>query len=626
MKKFLISIALILVVVAMLAVTASAVSVVDANGNEYLPSDENIFYLPSIISPSSVQIKDAGAVNQHQLTSGANGAYKKSINGTEYTFYFANNLPVVYVTSSLSRKELMGDELKDTSAKATIFDKSNNIEYSDTSETFSEFKVRGNATRNYVKKPFQLKLSSKTSLFDMGKAKTWILLANYDDQSLIRNSIMYKIGEIFGMDTCKFQSVDLYVNGEYMGVYLLCEKVQIQENRINIYDLEEEMETLEQPEYKSTFKVTWGKLVNETIITEYQYVENMVDPADITGGYLVELDNNYYKSERAYFKTSNGNAYVIKSPENASEAQVEYIARIFAEMEEAIYSKTGRNSLGKHYTEYAEIETLAYAYIMQELGRNWDAGSSSMYFYKDRDIDGEFSKIVKGPLWDCDNTLGNMLKNDANNQYTYWAKNRSFWVGLVQHSDFNYEVAKAFYNHKNEILALTEQGGYIDSLVDEIGSSIVMEQSKWGSDDYESWPMYSEYLYPGVHYDDWQSSQTFQFIKTYSDGVDNDDTTVIGYLKECLKDRTNFLASEWKYTPPAVDSDIDSSVGSDTDTDINSDTNTDITSDTNVDTDSNVTPPDNGKEEILPFTTVLIIIGSVLVAAFVIWALSKLKK
>ena len=54
----------------------------------------------------------------------------------------------------------------------------------------------------------------------------------------------------------------------------------------------------------------------------------MVNPSDISGGYLVELDNNYYDGEKCYFKTSNGNAYVIKSPELASQEQVEYIARV----------------------------------------------------------------------------------------------------------------------------------------------------------------------------------------------------------------------------------------------------------------------------------------------------------
>ncbi len=622
MKRFLIRLSFIVTLIVVFSLTASAASVMDANGNEYFPED-NTFYLPSIISPSNVQVKADGGTENLQLTKN-DGIYRKEIDGVEYTFYFANNLPSIYISSSLTRDELMGNEKKDANAKATITDKSNNIQYADTAGSVSEFKVRGNTTRDYLKKPFQLKLATKAGLFGMGEAKSWILLANYLDQSLIRNSVMYKIGEIFGMDTCDFRSVDLYVNGEYMGIYLLCEKVQIQENRVNIHDLEEEMDLLEQPNEESKFKISWGKLVNETIITEYQFVENMVDPEDITGGYLIELDNNYYASENAYFKTSNGNAYVIKSPEKASEVQVEYIARIFAEMEEAIYSKTGRNRLGKHYTEYAEIESFAYAYIMQELGRNWDAGSSSMYFYKDRDVDGKFSKIVKGPLWDCDNTLGNMLKNNANAQDTFWAKNRNLWCGLTQHNDFNYEVSKAFLSHKEELLAMASQGGYIDTLVDELGTSVVMEQKKWGSDSYESWPMYSEYVYPGIHYDKWQSSQTFQYKSVYSNGVDDDETTAIGYLKACLKERTAFLASEWDdVKEPVIDSDIDTDIDTDTDTD----TDTDIISDNDINSDigSDITPP-RGERGMNPMIIVLIVMVSAIALSGIVLLIVKIKK
>ena len=614
MKRFFIQLAFVLLLIVIFSLTISATSVIDANGNEYFP-ENNTFYLPSIIKSDNVQLKTDGGTEQIQLTAN-DGVYKKEIDGVEYTFYFANNLPSIYVTSSLTRDELMGKETNDKNAKATITDKDNNVQYSDLDGSVSEFKVRGNTTRDYLKKPFQLKLSVKTGLFGMGEARSWVLLANYLDQSLIRNSVMYKIGEIFGMDTCDFRSVDLYVNGEYMGIYLLCEKIQIQENRVDIHDLEEEMDLLEQPSSKNTFRISWGKLINETIITEYQFVEDMVDPEDITGGYLIELDNNYYLQERAYFKTSNGNAYVIKSPENASMAQVEYIARIFAEMEEAIYSDTGRNRLGKHYTEYAEIESFAYAYIMQELGRNWDAGSSSMYFYKDRDIDGKFSKIVKGPLWDCDNTLGNMLKGEANIQNTYWAKDRNLWCGLTKHADFNYSVAKAFMSHKDELLAMAGQGGYIDSLVKELGTSVSMEKKKWGSDSYETWPMYSEYTYPGVHYDDWQQSQTFQYIDVYSDGIDDDKGTAIGYLKTCLKERTNFLTLEWQDIKESVESDIDTEVNIDSD----------VNSDTDSDTDSDVTPPNNDKRRLDPIVIVLIVMASAIVVAGAVLLIVKFKK
>ena len=570
MKKALLTISFALTILVAFTIACTAVTVIDSNENKYMPTSDNVFFLPSHVKPNNVILEENANEIKVNLTSNkiadknGNEAYQYDFDGVSYTFYFANNLPSIYVTTSISLEQILGSPRKrDKEAKMFITDKDGASFYYDYGDTRSEIKVRGNTTDDYKKQPFQIKLNKKHNLFGMGEAKTWVLLANYLDQSNIRNSVMYKIGEFLGIKTCSFQSVDLYLNGEYYGIYLLCEKVQIHPQRVDIFDLEKENELLNPDNGGFTRRKTSGDLIDETIIVEYQYVRNMTNPADISGGYLVELDNNYYKDEKCYFKTSNGNAYVIKSPELASQEQVEYIARVFAEMEEAIYSPTGKNRKGIHYSQYVDVKSLAHAYILQELGRNWDSGSSSMYFYKDRDINGEFTKIVKGPLWDCDNTLGNMLKGDADNPEGYWAKNRKLWSGLTQHDYFNYIVAKEFARIYPYLIEMTEDDGYISLLVKEIGSSIVMERARWNSDNCELWPMYGDYVYPGVHYDDWQSSQTFQFINgKYSNGIDNDETTVIGYLKTHLISRSNWLKSEWQYDennepPVSLDGTID---------------------------------------------------------------------
>ena len=609
-NKILIVMMIAIVFMLLLALNTLAVSVYDGNNNQYLPTDEKVFYLPSHIKPSSVSFEQNGNVSVIDLTSlkttdaKGNEVYKYNVFGATFTFYFANNLPSIYVTTSVPIGNLLSDKSnRDKGAKMSITDNDGYNYYLDNADTTSEIKMRGNATANNKKPPFQIKLSQKHDLFGMGAAKTWILLANYTDQSLIRNSVMYKIGEILGIKTCENRSVDLYVNGEYYGVYLLSEKVQIHTERVDIYDLEKENELLNPNNQGFTRRKTSGTLIDETIITEYQYVRNMVNPSDISGGYLVELDNNYYDGEKCYFKTANGNAYVIKSPELASQEQVEYIARVFAEMEEAIYSPTGKNSKGIHFSQYIDVESLAFGYILQEYGRNWDSGSSSLYFYKDRDVDGKYTKIVKGPLWDCDNTLGNMVKlrsgDPGNNPETYWSRGSQLWKGLVQHDYFNYVVSKTFARIYPELIKLTEDGGFISQLVDDIGTSIVMDIERWDRDDYSKWPMYSDYVFPGVHADTWQSGQVFQFIDgAYSNGVDNDETTVIGYLNTYIIRRANWLRSEWTYSEgdqaPNISSDgyIDETLQMPVAPTFNTvypdDTSSDVTTDTNVDTDSNI--------------------------------------
>lgn len=666
--KILITISFAIIMMMVLACSAYCATVYDSNDNKYFPTSNDIFYLPSHISPSSVIFENNGVKSTIDLSdnmtvdSNANIVYTYNLYGKRYVFYFADNLPSIYVTTSVSPEILLKDkEKRDKGAKMSVTDNDGYNYYIDTDETTSEIKMRGNATSTMKKPPFQIKLSSKHDLFGMGAAKTWILLANYTDQSIIRNSVMYKIGEILGIQTCENRSVDLYVNGEYYGVYLLCEKVQVHPERVDIYDLEAENELLNPNNGGFTRKATSGALIDETIITEYQYVRNMVNPADISGGYLIELDNNYYDGEKCYFKTSNGNAYVVKSPELASKEQVEYIARVFAEMEEAIYSPTGKNSKGIHFSQYIDVESLAYGYILQEYGRNWDSGSSSLYFYKDRDVDGKYTKIVKGPLWDCDNTLGNMVKlrsgDPGNNPETYWSRGSQLWEGLVQHDYFNYIVSKTFDRIYPELIKLTESDGFIAQVVEDIGSSIVMDIKRWNRDDYSKWPMYSDYVFKDVHADTWQSGQVFQFINgQYSNGVDNDETTVIGYLNTYIIRRANWLKSEWTYNEndpiPSVSADgfIDESVkmpvaptfspvypddsnkdtsnsdtntntdtNVDTNTDINTDSNSDINTsfDTNSDTSDNLNNGNENNTNKDSLYVVIVIIACVLVIALV---------
>lgn len=564
-KLFLLAAISISILMLALGVCATGVSVEAGDGRVFEATDTS-FYLPSYISPSSVKLvhdgtklvtyKDAQGVTV-ELSSGTfvDLTPYKTVTPTGQEFYmltvyengsasylifnFANNLPSIHVETSIGERTLTSTNGKDEASFVTIINKDGSYEYIDTVNN-SEIKVRGNATKAYAKKPFQIKLDVKADLYGMGESKTWILLANYDDQSLIRNNVMYTIGSLLGMHTCEFRNVDLWLDGQYYGVYLLCEKVNISSARVDILELEKLNDALNPVYSEAPVKVNG---IPNTIITEYTYIPGMVNPDDITGGYLVELDNNYWSGELCYFITENGSHYVVKSPEYASKEQMEYIATLFGEMEEAIMSQDGYNRLGKHYSEYADVDSLAYAYIAAEFGRNYDAGSSSMYFYKDADKDGELSKIVKGPLWDCDNTLGNIHKNGASNPEGYWARNRSIWAGLTQHSEFNERVANALARVYDDIFDMIDVGGYVYGQVEDIGQSIHMERSRWHSDNYSKWPVY----YDGTHYDRWQSqAPIFNFVDGYySYNLDKDDSTVIGYLCEHIEARLNWLATEW---------------------------------------------------------------------------------
>ena len=261
-------------------------------------------------------------------------------------------------------------------------------------------KGRGNSTWLNEKKPYNIKLDKKAELFGMEKSKKWCLLANATDLSIIRNSLNYDMARTLGIETTSdVIALNLYCNGAYMGAYALTEKVEIASGRVDIYDLEdanEKANELDPEEYPL------GGGQNIRSFNTYKYASLPNDPDEITGGYLLELEKlNRYPDEASGFVTEHGQAVVVKEPEFASKAEVEYIRDYYAAFEEAFYAQTGYNQEGRHYTDYLDAKSLAMAYILQEFCENYDGCSSSFYLYKD--VDG---KLTYGPAWDLDLALG----------------------------------------------------------------------------------------------------------------------------------------------------------------------------------------------------------------------------
>lgn len=108
-------------------------------------------------------------------------------------------------------------------------------------------KLRGNSTARWDKRPFKIKLDTKTNLLGIDKEgpnKHWVLLANYIDPTLMRNKIINDFSYAIGMEYyMASENVVLIYNGKYYGVYQLCEHIRVDETRVNIFDWEEYAET-----------------------------------------------------------------------------------------------------------------------------------------------------------------------------------------------------------------------------------------------------------------------------------------------------------------------------------------------------------------------------------------------
>lgn len=266
-------------------------------------------------------------------------------------------------------------------------------------------KGRGNSTWKMDKKPYNIKLDKKADLFGMGKSKKWSLIANHGDTSLMRNAIIYSVaGEVLDY-TPKYTPVDLYINNDYMGSFILTTRVEVDDNRVEIDNLDDANEDANPDVDFDTLPLAGTRGQYSGLMEGTQkWVEIPNDPDDISGGYLIEMEiSDRYDSEISGFVSDNGQPMIFKNPEYATESEVKYISGIYQNFEDAVMAEDGYNGNGDYYTDLCDVTTFQKFYAINEWASNMDCGLTSTYLYKPQGED----KFYAGPVWDFDIALGN---------------------------------------------------------------------------------------------------------------------------------------------------------------------------------------------------------------------------
>lgn len=423
---------------------------------------------------------NAAALNVSALASETDG-YRlltaKVGNGTAFTVRImqATSLPTIYLTSTDAKTQGRSyvDSSKQNTTTAAL--KMIDADGREISTGIKELKARGNSTFTYAaKKSYQMKLETASDLLQNGEnVKTWVLLANYFDATLMHDKLFKDMAAALGMPyTASCDWVNLYYDGEYRGVYLLSEKNAVKDTGINITDLEAAYKDLN-PAYGTNMSTSTG---TNAYGGSYTYTTGLTDPADITGGYLLEL-NHDAPDEVNGFVTKKGKGVNVKSPEWCGDAAMKYISEYYQAFENAVYATdgngnyTGINEDGKHYYDYVDRDSLVKIFLLQELALSPDGFISSLYFYKDAN-----GIMYAGPIWDQDMTLGTgwtkYISPDTTD-YHYLAD------ALIQIPDFR-EAVIAYYNETfapraNALIA--ENGtirGYADRLTDSAEMNFVL--------------------------------------------------------------------------------------------------------------------------------------------------------
>lgn len=494
-------------------------------------------FLPACADPSRLTVHfsgaekltiDGAAVNNGDAVSFTAGqCVAVTLDGKDYplsVMQSANVSALFMETESGSLSYIHKRKGNKESGTLLMADKDGAVVYND---ALKEIKGRGNATFQYNKKPYQIKLADKTDLLGMGKHKTWVLLANFHDNSLIRNTLTFQMARAAGMAyTPRSAFCDVYINREYLGTYELCTKVQIDEVRLDIADLEKATEEANDKPLDEYPKFGYTNAENGR--RKGRSIPN--DPEDITGGYLLELEYaNRYSGEASGYTTKKGQPIVIKSPEYASEAQTLYISQLLQSIENGLRARDGVDTVtGKHYSELIDMDSFVKKYLIEEIVKNYDGNKSSQYFYKP--ADSVSTRLFAGPVWDYDSSYGNyegsrkrasatVLKvcKDYGQSY-YW------YPAAYRQADFRWQAQELYATVFKPILEAvlsdepgTEELRTLSELEAHLESSAAMNFIRW--------PVFNNQARP---------------IETGATYAEN-----IQYIRTFLTERMAFLEEEW---------------------------------------------------------------------------------
>lgn len=303
-----------------------------------------------------------------------------------------------------------------------------------------QIKGRGNYTWTLKKKPFRIKLDEKQPIMGMKSNRHFCLLSHADDHfAKLKNTLGFELSRRIGMPyTPEQRPIEVVLNGQYIGLYFLTEKIRVEKNRVNI---EEQMD-------------------GDTI------AENM------TGGWLLEIDNNR-NDNTIYIKERNEGSewfdwlwVTSHSPEYLSKQQRHYITQYLTTVNSAIYND---DKTDNQWEEYIDIDSLACFYIIGEILDDIEYFSGSCYMYKHY---GDSTKLIFGPVWDFGNSF--MRKNHTNvTNYDYFIYQECYF-----HQHWIEEIVK--YPHFQEVLKAHWKSFYesdfngldIDRFIDEHVSTI----------------------------------------------------------------------------------------------------------------------------------------------------------
>lgn len=330
--------------------------------------------------------------------------------------FVSTGLPVLY----LELDRAIGDIDRGNYVQGTM-----RLVYADGTETFEYkfnnskegIKGRGNSSWNQPKKSYSIKFEKKQEFFGLPKAKKWCLIANYSDKTLLRNKFASVLGnDVLGKSGGEwnphFEPVDVVVNGEYRGNYLLGERITLTDGRVEVEDISK--------------------------------AANLAD-----GGFVLEVD--FRHDAEFWFDSNEGVPFTLKDPDDVSDEIKNIIKNIVNTAEAALYGEKFTDEM-EGYAKYLDVDSFIDWYIVNEYAKNRDAiFYTSVYMY----YNPTDRKLHMGPNWDFDIGFGNDGETDCGNADGWYIRNAKWISRLFQDPAFVAKVKARWYAVRENIYYAT---------------------------------------------------------------------------------------------------------------------------------------------------------------------------
>ena len=394
----------------------------------------------------------------------------------QQTILTDSNLPIMVITTDLDPETNspieIPDEPKVLGTMKLIFrpDGTRNYLTDITNDSFLNYngrigiELRGSSSQVLEKNPYGFTTlladddsNNNVSLLGFPSENDWVLNSLAYDPSMIRDYLSYQLASNMGNYAPRVKYIEVIVNDDYKGVYILTEKIKRDSDRVNLKKIKDSDNSL----------------------------------PEVTGGYIIKADKTTGGDEVAWTMVGSGGGstnflYHYPKTENISSQQTDYIKNVFTDLE----TNSENNSIANGYPSIIDVPSFVDYMIMAEIASNPDSYQFSTFFHKDRG-----GKLRAGPVWDYNLSYGNdLFVFDFDRsfydlwQFEFGNSGAKFWKDLFSNDTFNCYLAKRWFEltTTNQPLNYSTITSLIDEFVNLLSESQVRELQRWPPQ--EGWP------------------------------------------------------------------------------------------------------------------------------------------